>query len=327
MGGKRIGVTVGKFNPPHLGHAHLLRDAASRVGHLFVILADHADQTLDAADRAAWLQDAAPANATVLVTPDDIPVANEPWAKRALEILPEPPDVVFTSEPWGPGWAEAMGAAHHMVDEAREHVPVAANRIRADLRGNFRWLVPAAKSALSHRVVIAGAESTGKTTLAEALARRLQTVWVPEYGRSYWEGRRYAADQRWSRNEFRHIAHTQHDLMDDLGRRAEDGVLVADTDALVTAVWHRRYMHADDDALEAIVAAHRPAVYLVAGLDAPWTQDGTRESEAERGAMHEDTLARCHASGVATHVLEGSLEERVDAACAVIDALSFEPLA
>jgi HTH-type transcriptional repressor of NAD biosynthesis genes len=40
------------------------------------------------------------------------------------------------------------------------------------------------------RVLIVGAESTGKTTLAIALAEHYQTTWVPEFGRLYTEARR-----------------------------------------------------------------------------------------------------------------------------------------
>ena len=36
-------------------------------------------------------------------------------------------------------------------------------------------------------VALHGPESTGKSTLAAALARRFGTVWVPEYGRTYCE--------------------------------------------------------------------------------------------------------------------------------------------
>jgi len=35
------------------------------------------------------------------------------------------------------------------------------------------------------RVVLYGPESTGKTTLAKALAAHYRTLWVPEFARSY----------------------------------------------------------------------------------------------------------------------------------------------
>ncbi|MBK7852395.1 MAG: ATP-binding protein [Bacteroidetes bacterium] len=37
------------------------------------------------------------------------------------------------------------------------------------------------------RIALIGPESTGKTTLAEQLARHYKTVWIPEYSRNYVE--------------------------------------------------------------------------------------------------------------------------------------------
>ena len=147
------GVVVGKFNPPHLGHVYLIQQASHRVERLYVILCDRQDQTLSAAQRREWLLDATPSNVRVLVTPDDLPPSNEPWARRALEILPEPPDVAFTSEDWGQGWAELMGAEHVLVDRHRNAFPISGTALRSDLGREFAWLVPAARQALARRVL------------------------------------------------------------------------------------------------------------------------------------------------------------------------------
>lgn len=322
-----IGVVVGKFNPPHLGHLHLVEFAAARVGELYVILGDRADQSIAAADRAAWLTDAAPANVNVLITPDDLPAENEPWAERALEILPAAPEVTFTSEPWGEGWAAAMGAQHVLVDQERGTVPISATRIRSDVGTHFQWLVPAARAALARRVVVAGAESTGKSTLAEDLARTLSTAWAPEHGRWYWEGRRYLGDAGWTADEFRRIARAQQSLMDDLACKANGGVLISDTDALVTAVWRERYVGSPDPALEAMSAAHRPDLYLVCAPDFDWVQDGTRESHKHRQWMHEATLDKVRASGVPMEIVSGARSERLRRALELIQPLTvFDPL-
>ena len=54
------------------------------------------------------------------------------------------------------------------------------------------------------RVCLLGAESTGKSTLAEGLAGRFGTLWNPEYGRPYTElGRDPAAP--WTSDELTHI--------------------------------------------------------------------------------------------------------------------------
>jgi len=325
---RTVGVTVGKFNPPHLGHAHLVSVAADQVDHLYVILGDHPDQTIAASRRAEWLVDAAPPNVTVLITPDDLPAANEPWARRALEILPEAPSVAFTSEAWGPGWAAEMGADHVSVDLGRERFPISGRTIRSDLRGNFHWLVPAGRAALARRVVLAGAESTGKTTLAQGLAARYATVWVPEYGRWYWQGRRHLADQSWDQDEFRRIAATHHQMEADLARMAGGGLVVLDTDALVTTVWQRRYGGTSGAFLDEFAGQHKPDLYLICAPDFAWKQDGTRQSADHRLRMHDHTVELVERTDVPFEILTGDHSARMARASDLIDRLTdFEELA
>ena len=326
-GKARCGVVVGKFNPPHLGHLHLIEQGAALVERLFVLLCDRPDQSIPVELRRQWLEDVVPANVSVLVTPDDLPAANEPWALRALEVLPEPPVLAFTSEEWGAGWAALMGAEHVMVDLERTAFPVSGTAMRADLRANFESLVPSARAGLARRVVVIGAEASGKSTLAEGLAAELGTVWVPEHGRWYWEGRRYLGDQSWSSDEFVRIAHAQRRLEADLARKASRGVVVADTDALVTAVWHERYVGSANPKLDALAKGWVPDLYLVCRPDFGWVQDGTRESESLRDEMQASMEQRAHASGVEVVVLSGPHEQRLAKALAAIDAVTeFEEL-
>ena len=320
-----VGVTVGKFNPPHLGHRYLIETASTQVDHLYVLLGDRPDQTLPATRRQAWLEDTAPANVTIIVTPDDLPLANEPWAERALEVLPARPDLAFTSEEWGEEWSEMMGATHVPVDPDRTLFPISADVLRDDLGTNFAWLVPAARAALARRVVVIGAESTGKTTLTQTLADALGTVRVPEYGRTYWEGRRYLQDQRWDPDEFRRITGAQRSLEADLARRATTGVVVSDTDALVTAVWAERYLGSPVPDLEAGLAAGRPDLYLLCSPDFDWVQDGTRESNHRRDWMHQAMAARAEATGAPVVALTGPPEQRLAQALEVVRPLSVFP--
>ncbi len=323
----RIGVVVGKFNPPHLGHLHLIMEGARRVEELFVLLCDRSDQTIPAERRRGWIEDASPSNVTVIVTPDDLPPSNEPWARRALEELPAAPDVAFTSEEWGPGWAALMGAEHIAVDLKRARFPISGTELRSNLRSNFQWLVPAARADLARRVVLVGAESTGKSTLAEALASSLGTVWAPEHGRWYWEGRRHLADQSWTSDEFLRIAIAQARLEADLARKAPRGVVISDTDALVTAVWHERYLGFSDPRLDALAGDSPPDLYFVCRPDFAWVQDGTRESEAHRAAMQQSMERRAASSGAEVVVLEGPHDHRLATAEEAIERVAqFEEI-
>lgn len=316
------GVAVGSFNPPHAGHVDLVAAALEQTRQLHVLVRERADQSISGADRAAWLADAVdvqPGRLVVHITPDDLPDEPEPWAERALAVLPTAPEVAFTDAADGLAWASAMGAAHVVVDPKPGAQPISAAALRGDLAGSFDHLVPAARASLCRRVVLAGAESTGKTTLAAQLARELGTAWVPEHRRLYVEGRRTLPDaSAWASWELATIARTQQRLIQDMARLSRRGWLIADTDALATAVWHRRQLGRRSPVVEHLAAMSRPDLYVVCAPDLPWTDDGARGSAAERAAMHLDTLDLLEASGVPFVVVVGHGDERLEAARAAL---------
>lgn len=315
-----LGVTIGKFLPFHLGHRYLIDRARADVRHLVVIVAEHAAQTLSGTDRARWIAEEHP-DVDVIVTPDDLPEQPQPWAARTLDLLDgRLPDIAFTSEHYGAAWAAEMGCAHRCIDLSRSTFPVRGVDIRHDLVSGWELLAPATKAGLCRRVVLNGAESTGKTTLAAALAARLETVWVPECGRTYWEGRRYRRDQSWEAAEFVRIVEQQAALEDALARLSRC-VLFADTDALASAVWAERYLGQLPDALLAMAACRAPDLTLICAPDLRWVQDGTRESQGERLAMHHRTIALCEQLGRRWTCIEGQGDQRLQQALTAVEPL------
>ena len=182
-------------------------------------------------------------------------------------------------------------------------------------------LTTPAKAYFARRVAIVGAESSGTTTLAEALAGHYRTVWVPEYGRWYWEGRRHTPHAgEWSTDEFIRIATRQGEIEDDLARLASR-LVVCDTDPLATHVWHRRFKGHYSAALEAIADSRRYDLYVVTTPDFPFVQDGTREGEAIRHEMHEWFLGLLASKRRPHVVVRGLPERRMSEAVAAIDPL------
>jgi HTH-type transcriptional repressor of NAD biosynthesis genes len=171
------------------------------------------------------------------------------------------------------------------------------------------------------RVCLLGAESTGKSTLARALARAYDSVWNPEYGRPYTEIGR-PAGAPWTSWEFTHIARIQCWYEDVLAGSASR-VLFCDTDAFTTALFHKVYLDEPATGFDDLVA--RPYdLFLVCGLDVPWTNDGIREFESQRQAMHDRYVERAAASGKPWILLTGGCEQRVADARVVVDRL-FAP--
>lgn len=173
------------------------------------------------------------------------------------------------------------------------------------------------------RVVLVGAESTGKTTLARQLADHYQTAWVPEYGRPYWEGLLPSATAAYTTDDFVHIAETQQRMEAMLARHA-NRVLICDTDAFTTWLWHELYMRsADGSAVRALADRDRErhALHILAGDEIPWNDDGTRDRPDERHWFQGRIREELRASGRPFVEVAGSAEERLVRAIAAIDRL------
>lgn len=169
------------------------------------------------------------------------------------------------------------------------------------------------------RVVIIGSESSGTTTLARALAEHYRTVWVPEYGRTYSEGRVHSS-QPWRSDEFTHIATEQVRMEDALATLAHD-VLICDTDAFATSIWHERYLGTPSEDVRAIAAARKYDLYVVTDVDIPFEQDDIRDGESFRQWMQGRFIEELSASSTPMIVVSGAHDERLAVAVKRIDEI------
>lgn len=315
------GLVIGKFYPPHRGHKFLIDFALARVDHLDVIVCARPDQTIPGSIRASWLRTIHPkANVIEIADPghdDD----SQFWADHTRKILGYEPDVVFTSEQYGDIYARLLGSTHISVDVERRYAPVSGTQIRLNPIAHLGFLEPCVRAYFVKRVAIVGAESTGKTTLAQALADHYQTVWVPEYGREYTEtsiGAEQLFAYQWRSEEFIHIAQRQIELEDGLAERA-NRVLICDTDALATAIWHERYVRTRSPEVEALAAVRRYDLYLLTATDIPFVQDGIRDGEHLREWMTGRFREELEQRRLRWVLLRGNHEQRMRSAIEQID--------
>ncbi|GAB3137024.1 AAA family ATPase [Microbispora hainanensis] len=352
------GLVIGKFYPPHAGHHHLVDTAAERCALVTVVVAASSVESIPLALRTAWLREAHP-QPHVVVAPvvDDIEIDYddpEVWAahvevfRHALALahggLAPDVDAVFSSEAYGPELARRFGGAHVAVDPDRIRYPVSGTMVRDDPVSAWPWLSPAVRAHLARRVVVLGAESTGTTTLARALAAHYAarggvwaaTRWVPEYGRTYCEeklalARRTAKaagapepwldDLEWRPEEFRLIAHRQLGW-EEAAARTGSPVLFCDTDALATALWHERYLGAVSSEVLRVHERARHDLWIHTSVDGvPFEQDGWRDGEHVRHGMDRRMRAELADRGLPHVVVSGPPEERLATAVRVVDDL------
>ncbi len=310
---------MGKFYPPHLGHKYLIDTALENCEQVAVILCGKKSETIPANLRAQWLKRIHP-KAEVLVIEDDKLGDDDSaaWAAFIINLLGYKPDAVFTSESYGDAYAAHLGAVHVCVDKGRVDVPISATKVRQNPREYAHMLAPCVRGYFVNRICILGAESTGTTTLAKALAQHYQTNWVPEYGRIYSESRVHLAEQTWTTEEFEHIARMQNAMENALAETA-NGLLICDTNAFVTGIWHERYMGKRSKNVEDIARACAADLYIVTGDEIPFVQDDIRDGEHIRHAMHRRFLERLEEDGKPYILVQGSPAERLASALKSIE--------
>ena len=314
------GLVVGKFYPPHRGHKYLIDTALSQCEELTVILCWKKNETISGLLRATWLQKIHPTAHVKVVEDNKLDDDDsEGWAKFTLSILGYVPDAVFTSEAYGDPYASFMGTTHVLVDKERTFIPISATIVRKNPLASAKFLDPCVRAYFARRVCVLGAESTGTTTLARALAEHYKTVWVPEYGRIYAEGKLTAGDDApWRSEEFMHIAHQQVDMEDTLAE-SSNGLVICDTDPFATSIWHERYMGTSLSALDSLATERYYDLYIVTGDEIPFEQDGTRDGEHLRHDMHKRFIEKLDAYHKPYVVVSGNREKRLSAAVAEIE--------
>lgn len=173
-------------------------------------------------------------------------------------------------------------------------------------------------------VCLLGAESTGKTTLSHAMAAALSAAGhrvavVPEALRAWCERERRAPRP----DEQLPIAQLQEQQVD--AAAADADVVIADTSALIVAIYSGMQFPDGELCRYAIERQRRYAATLVTGLDLPWVPDGLhREGPAVQAQVDAQLRASLQQAGVAFRVVYGQGEERTRNALAPVLALLGE---
>jgi len=318
------GLVIGKFYPPHGGHKFLIETALRAVDHLDVLVCVLPSQTISGDLRQRWLQEIHP-DANVMQIEDIGEDDNsEVWASYTKRILGQAPDFVFTSEGYGDAYARFLGCRHVLVDHDRRHVPISATRIRSNPLAYWDFMEPCVRAYFVRRVCVVGAESTGTTTLAKDLAEHYETVWVPEFGREYCEKLAAAGvdlwNYRWRSTEFTLIARAQAELELKMACEA-NRLLICDTDAFATGIWHERYMGSRSSEIETIAAAQSHWLYILTDNDIPFVQDGLRDGENIRQWMTDRFEEELIQRKLPWMKASGTREQRLNSAIRTIDSL------
>jgi HTH-type transcriptional repressor of NAD biosynthesis genes len=227
-------------------------------------------------------------------------------------------DAVFTSEDYGVGFAEhltrrfrakrphAAPVEHVSVDRRRVQSPVSGSLIRENVHQYRNWLSPRVYASFVQRICMVGGESSGKSTLAEALAQRFETAFVPEYGRELW----VAKAGELAYEDMLDIAVRQIEREHSAARRSHR-YLFCDTSPLTTYFYSLEMFGRADEVL-ATLAARPYDLYILCAPDFDFVQDGTRRDAEFRQRQHAWYLEQFTRRGVNYLLAEGPVLARVE---------------
>jgi len=181
------------------------------------------------------------------------------------------------------------------------------------------------------RIVAIGPESTGKSSLCQALALHYDASWCPEFARDYLlrHGRDYTPDDLLRIAKGQLAAEDQHadealrHWQDQPRPRTQRPILFIDTDMHVMKVWSEFVFGTCHPWILEQIATRHYDLYLLCHTDLPWVQDELREypdAETRNHLLHtyRDTLVHQHTPWAD---VTGIHRQRLATAIDTIDAL------
>lgn len=321
----RRGLTLGKFAPLHAGHQLLIETALAETDELIVMIYDCPETTpVPLPVRANWIRSLYPGAEVLEAWDGPVEVGDTPEIRKRHEdyilarLSGRPITHFYSSEFYGDHVSRALGALNRMVDPARSVAPVSASQIRSAPYEHRKFIHPRVYSDLVANVVLLGAPSTGKTTIARRLADQYATVWMPEYGREYWEknqvNRRLMPEQLVEIAE-RHLAR-EKTLLYEANR-----FLFTDTNALTTYLFSLYYHGFAAGRLEELArqTAARYDLVFLCDADIPYDDTPDRSGEVNRTVFQKQHVAELLLRKIPFFTLRGDLESRVRQAAAVLN--------
>lgn len=128
------------------------------------------------------------------------------------------------------------------------------------------------------KIAIVGPESTGKSTIAQQLAKHYLTLWVPEYARYYCA----ALTEPCNLQDEINMYHGQVALEESILSIVEKDLIFCDTTFITVKVWSDEVFGNTPEVVLNALPLHTYDLYLLMDIDLPWQEDPLRDFPHKR---------------------------------------------
>ncbi|MEN8116894.1 MAG: ATP-binding protein [Bacteroidota bacterium] len=166
-------------------------------------------------------------------------------------------------------------------------------------------------------IVVTGAESTGKSTLAKALANHFSVPFIPEFAREYVEN----LNRNYTFNDVETIARKQVEQLHEL-LNSNSEFIILDTWLIITKIWFDVVFNQVPDWIDTEIRKTKIDLFLVCNTDLPWVADDVRENGGDsREILHKTYIKEITKYGFNYNIVNGRDVERLNKAIEIISNL------
>lgn len=168
------------------------------------------------------------------------------------------------------------------------------------------------------RIAVIGPESTGKTVLAERLARHSGAIYIEEYARTYVE----QLSQPYTFDDVCAIARQQIAVLQQSYKNDIQTGYVFDTDLIITKIWFLDKYGVCPDWVEENLSCFPMDYYLVCYPDLPFVPDPVRENPHRRLELFEAYMSEVQRLHIPFAVVRGTGDSRFHSALSALSSFS-----